>query len=224
MLVAAGATRLAAGSTTNPSAPLIAGAWHLNEDLSPDASRQRPGTPDGTPPDTGDSGRRGRGGYGRPGGGGFGGFGGGFGRDGGGGGGRRGGLGGGRGSIAAGAEDRNRMRALMREMRQAPKRLALVVTDTLKATEDDGTVLTLPLNDKKTKVELGGETIEARAKWDGANIVTEWEAGRVKLTRTFNSSPDGKVLTVVVAPKNHDQNGDRGGPPLRSMTFVYDRD
>ena len=113
------------------------------------------------------------------------------------------------------------MRALMREMRHAPKTLSLVVKDgRLNATEDDGTVIALPLNDKKTKVELGGEPIEARAKWDGANIVTEWSAARVKLTRTYASSADGKVLTVRVAPEEK-----KGGPPPRPpMTLIYDRE
>ena len=217
-----------AKDTPNPASELIAGAWHLNDDLSPDAHRQQ-GAQDGTN-GTGDAGDTGRhGGYGRRGGGGGGGRGGGFGGGGFGGGhgggmgrgGGGGGYGGGRGGIAEGAEDRNRMRALTREMRQAPKTLALVVKDgKLNTTEDDGTVITLPLNDKKTKVELDGEQIEARAKWDGANIVTEWSAARVKLTRTYASSADGKVLTVRVAPEEK-----KGGPPPRPpMTLVYDRE
>jgi len=219
--VAGGVARPNASTKTEGSPDLIAGTWHLNEELSPDASRRSQAPPDAGSGGTGDTGRRvgGRGGYGRPGGGG-GGFGGGGGRRGGMGRGG-GGFGGGRGSLAEGAEDRNRMRALIREMRQEPKRLALVVKDKqLNATEDDGAVITLPLNDKKTKVELDGEKIEARAKWDGANLVTEWSAARVKLTRTYESSADGKVLTVRVVPQEK-----KGSAPVGpSMMLVYDRD
>jgi hypothetical protein len=221
-LAASGTSRLFA-DTKNTGAPdLLAGAWHLNEELSPDAAkRQQPSDTGGDP--TRDGGRRGgRGGYGRPGGGGgFGGFGGGMGRRGGMGRGGGGFGGGGRAGMAEGAEDRNRMRVLMREMRQAPKRLALVVKDKqLSATEDDGTVFSLPLTDKKTKVELGGEKLEARAKWDGSNIVTEWSAAKIKLTRTYESSPDGKVMTVRVIPQEK-----KGSAPVGpSMMLVYDRD
>jgi len=64
------------------------------------------------------------------------------------------------------------------------------------------------------------EYVEARAKWDGANIVTEWSAANMKLTRTYASSADGKVLTVRVAPEEK-----KGGPPPRPpMTLVYDRE
>ena len=106
------------------------------------------------------------------------------------------------------------MRALMRELRGTPNRLMVVLKDSqLNVTTGDGTVHTLPLNDKKIKVTLAGETIEARAKWDGANIVTQWTAGQLKVDRTYQSSPDGKVLTVVVAPHDKDKGAGRLAMP-----------
>ena len=66
-------------------------------------------------------------------------------------------------------------------------------------------------------------SMDSGANWtlqDGANIVTEWSAARVKLTRTYASSADGKVLTVRVAPEEK-----KGGPPPRPpMTLIYDRE
>jgi len=46
-------------------------------------------------------------------------------------------------------------------------------------------------------------------QWDGTNIVTEWAAGRLKLTRTYASSTDGKALTVIVTPKTGTGNTNR---------------
>ena len=145
------------------------------------------------------------GGTSRPRGGSPGGFGG---RRGGGGfGGGRGGFGGGRGAGGRGGgggvsdEARERMGQTMRLAFDPPHAVTISETDstvTLVANSVD--TLTLTTNGRKLKQKVvGGGDIEAKAHWQGNDLVVERTvSGGGKVTEDYLRSQDGKQLYVIV--------------------------
>lgn len=194
---------LPARAQSQDAASGIAGAWRLNHELSGDPLTISPMPTGGT--------RQG-GGYNGGGGGGVrGGFGGGgtFGG---------GGYRGGGGAERVSDEDFKKMRALAGEASRRPDHLAITFKDgSATFTDDTGAVHTFPVNDKKADVEFGAERIETRSRWANTMLVQEFKAAQLTLTRTVQTSTDGKELIVTIRT-----GAGRGGES--SAKYVYDHD
>ena len=100
----------------------------------------------------------------------------------------------------AGGADPAAMRAALRLVTVAPRRLDLTLSDslvTLGYTPQD--VWVLPFGDK-VKRDLGeGLTVEAKAEWDNGRLVVRRSvSGGASITETYMPSADGAKLTVAV--------------------------
>jgi hypothetical protein len=184
--------------------PDLSGRWVYNAAQSDNARDQVRGA-DST------------GGASRPRGGSPGGFGG---RRGGGGfGGGRGGFGGGRGAGGGTSDEaRERMRQTSRLAFDPPHALTISETDsTVTLVADSVDTLTLATNGRKLKQKVvGGGDIEAKAHWQGNDLVVERTVSSGgKVTEDYLRSQDGKQLYVIVGFT---------GPRGRSIEFrrVYD--
>lgn len=211
------------------TATKIVGLWKLNHELSalPEAQSGAASQPGGQTA----GGRRGGGGGGGGGyGGGTGGTGGGGrGGYGGGGGGGRGGYGGGggRGGASAGggmtSEQMLDMRALAREMAEAPETLTIVATPAdVTFTDDQGVVRKYKTNDKKEKIEMSGAKIEATSKWEGLVLEQELVAGQLKVKTSYQTTVEGNQLIVTIATEGAGRAG-AGGSPRPPIKRIYDR-
>jgi hypothetical protein len=214
-----------ATGATSDATNKVAGQWRLNKDLS--ASVPEQGDPSGAGGQAGNPGGGsggygggGRGGGGR-GGGGFGGRGGGFG--GGGGGGYGGSRGGGTRGGQMSPDDMAKMRDLMREERDAPLVLNIVVTPTdATITDDQGVVRKFKTDGKKEQVDFGASKIDTTAKWDGDILHIEMTAGQMKLTETYQVLTQGGLLVVTMQPGSS-AGGQGAGGQAASVKYVYDR-
>lgn len=190
-LMCVGAMALAVGlgpvraSQDAPPATLMAaqarlgGVWKFNKDLSTDTSTMGRSA---QPQDPGPGSSRG-------GGGGGGSYGGGGGRSRGGGGGR--GYGGG----GADPEQMLQLKALTREVAEAPDRLTIVVSDAIvEFTDDQGVVRKFTTSGKKEKIDLGTSKVDVQSKWDAGVLTIEMSAGSAKLTETYQVTIEGHVL------------------------------
>src|SRR5262245_36051071 len=206
------------------TATKITGLWKLNHELSalPETQTGAATQPGGQ----GGSGRRGGGGGGYGGGGGGrGGYGGGGGRGGGygGGGGGRGGYSG--GGTGMSSEQMLDMRALAREMADAPEALTIVASPTeVTFTDDQGVVRKYKTNDKSEKIEMSGGKVEAKSKWEGQVLEQELSAGQLKVKTSYQTTVEGNQLVVTIATEGAGRAGGSGGnsprPPIKR---IYDR-
>lgn len=183
----------------------IGGIWKLNHELSDQGG---PAAGGGERGDQG--GRRGGGGGGGMGGrgGGRGGFGGGFG------GGERG------GESGRGSESAANMRDLMAEAVQAPEQMTITVAeDHVTFVYPDGRVKHFATDNKKEKHQVDAGVVETKTRWDGQQLVMEWDLGQGgKVTNTYAlnpNGPDGRQLIVTTKVE-----GGRGGD--RPIKHVYD--
>jgi len=203
--------------TADPSK--IAGVWKLNHELSALPENQSTAGQPG-----GQTGGRSRGGSG-------GGGGGGGGRGGyGGGGGGRGGFGGGGGAGGGmSSEQMLDMRALAREMAEAPETLTIVSSpNDVSFTDDQGVVRKFKTNDKKEKIEISGAKIEATSKWEGQVLQQELTAGQLKVKTNYQTTVEGNQLVVTISAEGGGSRGGGGGaggngtarPPIKR---IYDR-
>jgi hypothetical protein len=185
----------------------FAGQWHFNKDLS-----SPPPQIDDSGSASGQSGGRSGGGYG----GGRGGYGGGRGGYGG-----RGGGGSYNGGSQMSSEDMLTMRALMRELSDPPQLLTVVVsTDSIDFTDEHGSAHKFRTDGKKEQIELGPSAkVDAKTKWDGATLDQEFSAGHMKVTETYQVTPDGRYLIATIQ-RAADQNGRGQG---LTMKYVYQR-
>jgi hypothetical protein len=205
-------------------APKIAGLWKLNHELS-----ALPEGQSGAATQSGGQGSGGRTGSGRGGsgggggGGGRGGYGGG-GRGGyGGGGGGRGGYGGGGGGGGMSSEQMLDMRALAREMAEAPEALTIVATPAeVTFTDDQGVVRKYKTNAKKEKVEMSGGKVEATSKWEGSVLEQELTAGQLKVKTSYQTTVEGNQLVVTISTEGGGRAG-AGGNPRPPIKRIYDR-
>lgn len=171
-----------------PAPDRLNGVWDLNTDLStaPPAS---PGEGRSGPSEGGPGGRRGGG---RPG----------------------GGMG--RGGRPGGASESREARAALAEFDRAPRRWMISLTaGTLSLTDGDGVVRRFAPTGKKEKVAMNGEAVEVKTAWDGDVLTQSIKGGGVTITRTLETTVEGRQLVVTVTAK-----GGPGGAPLR---YVYDR-
>jgi hypothetical protein len=246
--VAAPSTPVA--SVNAPGPDFFNGYWDYNADFSVDAATGRleqsprgansrrtpaggtnrpggtgggPGTPSGGTAGGGTGGGTGGGGVGYPGGGNPGGAGypgsGGFG---GGGGGYPGG-GGGYGpspNALAYLEQQD----LLRDLLEVPEKLKIKVTpDSVAFTDDLDRERAYSTAGKKQKYQLGAATYEAKARWDGHQLIKEIEGPRgFRMYETYFLSEDGKRMFVIVRvgdpPKEKDKDA-----RLFGFNRVYDR-
>ncbi len=199
-----------------PNAPAdiaarLSAQWRLNKDLS-----SLPAPPEaGQPGNGGGAPGAGSGGYGgRRGGGG----------SGGGHGGGRGGYGGGRGSRSGMSQEQMlEVRAVLREMTEAPDVLNVVAAvDAVSFTSEDGTVRKFTIDGKKEKIDIATAKIDASSKWDTGRLVQEISVGSLKLERTFQVTEEGHqmVVTVTVQGGGGQARGQTARAPVKA---IYDR-
>ncbi len=205
-LIGSGFDTGAAQKTETPQTLEIVGAWTLNHDLSTspeDIASGRDGSRAG-------GGSGGFGGGGR-GGGGFGGGG----RGGGGLGGRGGGMG------QPSEEDRQRMQALIRRLREAPERLTITFDGkTVAFANGDGRTWKVTTDGKKQTILTGDGEIELKGRIEGPKlIVEETVTGRGKLLYTYAPAEDAGTRRLSVQVKLEGGNMARRVP---EMTRVYD--
>jgi len=181
----------------------FAGQWHFDKDLSSPAPQlDASESPNGREPSGrsgGFGGRSGRGGFGG-----------------------RGGGGSYTGGSQMSSEDMLTMRALMRELSEAPQLLTVVVsTDSIGFTDEHGGSHKFRTDGKKEQIELGPSAkVDTKTKWDGDILDQEFSAGHMKMTETYQLTPDGRFLIATIQ-RAADQNAGRGQGI--AMKFVYQR-
>jgi hypothetical protein len=185
----------------------FAGQWHFNKDLSsPPPQLDDSGSAAGRAPSGRSGGYGGRGGRG--------GSGGGYGG--------RGGGGSYSGGSQMSSEDMLTMRALMRELSDPPQVWTVVVaTDSIAFTDEHGSSHKFRTDGKKEQIELGPSAkVDSKTKWNGDILDQEFSAGHMKVSETYQLTPDGRLLiaTIQRAP---DQ--DSGRSQSLTMKFVYQR-
>jgi hypothetical protein len=120
-------------------------------------------------------------------------------------------------------EERNiRVRALYRELLEAPEALTLSVTLATAAFDADGATRRVNINEKKEKLDLGTALVDSRTRWDGTALTIELDGGAgLKIVETFELSPTGTQMLVTVGA------GDERDPNSRGLVGrvhrVYDR-
>jgi len=198
-------TEQAPSSVSATAHAAIAGQWHFNKELSTPP-------PADSPDDSASGGNRGPSGRG--------GFGGGFG-------GRRGGFGGGRGGnygggAQANSDDMLKMRALTRELTDAPQLLTIVVApDSINFTDEHGGSHKFRTDGKKEEIDFApGTKIDTKTKWDGDTLSQEFAIGRLKLTETYQLSVGDTLLVATIRRAGEQQNGRGQNAPIK---FVYQR-
>lgn len=197
-LMASGIDTRAAQKAESAQTLEIVGAWTLNRDLSTkpeDIAAGRDGSRAG-------GGRTGAGGGGR--GGGFGGL---------------GGRGGGMGQPSD--EDRQRMQAVVRRLREAPERLTITFDGkTVAFANGDGRTWKVTTDGKKQTILTGDGEIDLKGRIEGPKlIVEETVGGRGKLLYTYAPAEDAGVRRLSVQVKLEGGNIARRVP---EMTRVYD--
>ncbi len=121
-------------------------------------------------------------------------------------------------------EERNiRMRALYRELSDAPEALTLSISfATAKFVDADGVERKVNINQKKEKLDLGTAIVDSRTRWNGTALTIDLEGAQdLKVTEIFELSPTGtQMLVTIRAGDEHDPNtrGLRG-----QVQRVYDR-
>jgi hypothetical protein len=181
---------------------------------------------------TGGSGGTG-GGYG---GGGTGGFGGGTGGYGGGTGGYPGGtgtggypgggVGGGDGGMSPFALSMSELRGLYRDLLEVPETLKINVADgTVALTDDLDRQRTYPTTGKKQHYQLGAAAYDAKAHWQGNQLIMEIEGARgFKMHETYFLSEDGKRLFVIIRVGDPPTEKEKEkGAQIVGVNRVYDR-
>lgn len=130
---------------------------------------------------------------------------------------------GGRGGGGLGGrsdEDRQRMAATMRRLREAPERLTITYADqTVAFADGTGRAWKVTTDGKKQTSLTGDGEIESKARIDGARlIVEETISGRARLVYTYEPVEDAGVRRLSVHVKLE------GGGPKRApeLTRVYD--
>jgi hypothetical protein len=180
----------------------IGGIWKLNHELS-----DQGGPPSSGSGDRGDQGGR-RGGGG---GGGMGGRGGG-----------RSGFGGGeRGGEGGRSESAANTRELMAEAMQAPEQMTITVAeDHVTFVYPDGRDKHFATDNKKEKHQVDAGVVETKTRWDGPQLVMEWDVGQGgKVTNTYAVNPSGaNGRQLIVTTK---VEGGRGSE--RPIKRVYDQ-
>ncbi len=195
----------AVGDAQNPGRAALVGAWQLNLELT----STPPDIDAAGPVDNGERPRAGMGGLGGPGG-----------RVGPG---RMGGDAGGMGQPSS--QERQRMRALLRRVGDAPAKLTVVVDGSrVLLTDGQGRTTTLPTNNRKQELVTGDGEFDVRARWDGDQLLVEEDFGsRLKITYRYSTIPRGdtRQLHVTVALSGFPSaRGGRGSPP--ELRRVYD--
>jgi hypothetical protein len=206
------------------TASKIVGLWKLNHELSalPETQSAAASQPGGQTAG-GRRGGGGGGGYGGGGGGGRGGYGGGGGGRGGYGGGGTGGRTGSGGGGSMSSEQMLDMRALAREVAEAPETLTIVATPAdVTFTDDQGVVRKYKTNDKKEKIEMSGAKVEATSKWEGPVLEQELVAGQLKVKTSYQTTVEGNQLIVTIATEGGGRAG-VGGSPRPPIKRIYDR-
>jgi len=114
--------------------------------------------------------------------------------------GRRGGHGPGRHGGRGGRADEKHLEEARNLILNAPTRFVLTQDDRkVVLTEPDGSVRTLPTNNRKVKV--GGRDV--RTKWENNRLVSETTLGKVKIIETYERSPNAPQLIVTVGIDMH---------------------
>jgi len=121
------------------------------------------------------------------------------------------------------------MRALAREMAEAPETLTIVSSpNDVSFTDDQGVVRKFKTNDKKEKIEMSGAKIEATSKWEGQVLQQELTAGQLKIKTNYQTTVEGNQLVVTISAEGGGSRGGGGGaggngtarPPIKR---IYDR-
>ena len=130
-----------------------------------------------------------------------------------------GGLGGGSGEPGRGVQDREemaRLRALLKEVLEAPTRFQITLEDPLVIfTYPDGRVVRYKTDWKEERHQYTSGTVKTKAKWDAGRLVIETQIGDARITHDYKLSGDPRQLIVSVQTPGQSKD-------LPPITHVYD--
>jgi len=111
----------------------------------------------------------------------------------------RGGGGGGVSDATDLTPEQRAEQAAMRTLQQLSEQITIAATaDSVTFTDARGEHA-YPVNDKNTKVEVGGSSVTVRSKWDKDTLKQEFSNTQAKLTETWSVDGNGRlVLTAKV--------------------------
>jgi hypothetical protein len=117
-------------------------------------------------------------------------------------------------------EDRQRLAAIMRRLRDAPERLTITYADqTVAFADGSGRVWKVTTDGKKQTALTGDGEIESKARIEGARLIVEESiSGRARLVYTYEPVEDAGIRRLSVHVKLE------GGGPKRApeLKRVYD--
>jgi hypothetical protein len=180
---------LIAQKSDAPPRPLIDGAWTLNRELS--------STPRGGGADPGDRIRPS--------------------------GGMRSGIGiggmssGSGGGAAPDREEMARMRALMKEVVEAPKNFVITVEDPMVVfTYTDGRIVRYKADGKEERHQYPSGTVKTKTKWELDRLTIETDMGNgFKITHAYKTNPEPRQLVVLTITPGQSKD-------LPPISHVYD--
>lgn len=120
-------------------------------------------------------------------------------------------------------------RAVLRELDAPPDVLNVVAaTDKVSLTSGDGTVRKFDVTGKKEAIEFGTAKVEVTSKWNGPELEQDMTTGQFKITRTLQTTDEGRrlIVTVLIAPVSDRSSGAQGGAPRASsqpIKAIYDK-
>jgi hypothetical protein len=122
------------------------------------------------------------------------------------------------------SDDMLKMRELMRQLRDAPAILNIVVAPSdVTMTDDQGIVHKFKTDGKKQQVEFGTAKIDTTSKWDADTLGLEMAAGPMKVKETYQVTTQGHMLVVTIQQAASGGSGAAPGAQATPVKFIYDR-
>lgn len=88
---------------------------------------------------------------------------------------------------------------LMIDIAEMPRRLTLTAAeDTFSTIDDYGVMKRFSTTNKPEKIDYRGSKASFRTRWEEGRLIQDITGDAIELTRTFQTSPDGKHLTVTL--------------------------
>jgi ABC-type transport system substrate-binding protein len=120
------------------------------------------------------------------------------------------GRGGGRSSANAG----------LAYLQQLAARITITATPESVTIEDPRGARTYAIDNKNAKIEVAGSELTAKTRWDKETLRQEFLSGELKLTHVWETSADGKEMTLHMRLEDYSQSM----PSRGEVKVVYDRE